>query len=437
MFKNLQEKLDNAIHQLKGRGKITEINVAETIKEIRRALIDADVSFKIAKEITLKIKEKAIGRNVLTTLNPTQLMIKIVYDELVHLMGVDQIDIDISNDLNIFLIVGLQGSGKTTFCAKLANYLKNKKFKNPLLVSVDIYRPAAIDQLQILSKKNNIKMYADKLNTNTIEIATNAIKFAKINNYNSIIIDTAGRLAIDNKMMDEIKKIHVNISPTETLFVVDSMTGQDAVNTAKIFHDILDFSGVVLTKLDGDTRGGAALSIKYSINKPIKFISTGEKIDDLDCFYPKRIANRILGMGDIVSLVEKVQEKFSEEEARNIQKKIAKNQFGFDDFLVQIQKIHKMGNIKDLISMIPGTGIGKTIKNIEINDKTFKKIEAIIHSMTPQERKTPIILNQSRKNRIIKGSGTNIEEVNKLIKQFNQISKMIRLVQSSKGKKIF
>jgi signal recognition particle subunit SRP54 len=434
MFQSLQDKLDKAIHNLQGRGKITEINVAETVKEIRRALVDADVSFKIAKDITSRIKDKAIGQQVLTTLNPGQLMIKIVHDELAELMGSEQVGINLTTTPSIILIAGLQGSGKTTFSGKLANFIKTKKSKNPLLVACDVYRPAAIDQLKVLGEQINVPVYTEIENKNPVEIAKNAIDFAKKNNHNVIIVDTAGRLAVDEHMMNEIKRVHTEIRPSETLFVVDSMTGQDAVNTAKAFNDVLNFDGVVLTKLDGDTRGGAALTIKSVVNKPIKFISTGEKMEALDIFYPKRMADRILGMGDVVSLVEKAQEQFDEEESRKLQKKIAKNQFGFDDFLTQIKQIKNMGSMKDLMGMIPG--VGKAIKDIDIPEDAFKHVEAIIHSMTPEERRTPAILNPSRKNRIAKGSGRNVEEVNALLKQFNQMGKMMKMMQTSHGKQM-
>lgn len=435
MFQNLQLKLDRAIHRLKGYGKITEINVSETIKEIRRALIDADVHFKIAKDFTLRIKEKAIGQNVLTSLNPSQLMIKIIHDELTKLMGSNQVDINIkTNNITTILIVGLQGSGKTTFCAKLANYLKNKKFKKVLLVACDMYRPAAIEQLQVLANQIEVCVYSEVKNT-PVSISKNAIEFAKNNNYDVIIFDTAGRTAIDNDMMNEIKEIHQVVNPSETLFIVDAMNGQDAINTTKIFYKILNFDGVVLTKLDGDTRGGVALTISYLINKPIKFISIGEKINALDVFYPNRMADRILGMGDIVSLVEKVQEQFNEEHLQKINKKIIKNQFGFDDFIAQIKQIKRMGDIKDLIGMIPGINLG--IKNLNISDNAFVHIEAIIYSMTPIERRNPaLLLNYSRKLRISKGSGRSLQEVNQLLKQFEQMSKIMKMIKKSKSKEM-
>ncbi|MCK5440542.1 MAG: signal recognition particle protein [Maribacter sp.] len=434
MFDNLSEKLDKALHVLKGHGQITEINVAETTKEVRRALLDADVNFKIAKEFTNRIKEKALGQNVLTTLQPGQLMVKIVKDELTQLMGGDSEGIDLSGSPSIILMSGLQGSGKTTFSGKLANYLKTKKSKNPLLVACDVYRPAAIDQLHIVGDQIGIEVYSDRENSDPVSLAKAGVAHAKANGHNVVIIDTAGRLAVDEKMMAEISNIHSAIQPQETLFVVDSMTGQDAVNTAKAFNDILNFDGVILTKLDGDTRGGAAISIKSVVDKPIKFIGTGEKMEAIDVFHPSRMADRILGMGDVISLVERAQEQFDEEEARKIQKKIAKNKFGFDDFLSQIQQIKKMGNIKDLMGMIPGAG--KALKGLDIDDDAFKHIEAIIHSMTPDERSTPSTLNASRKKRIAKGSGTTIQEINQLLKQFDQMGKMMKMMQGGGGKKM-
>ncbi len=434
MFNNLSEKLDKAFHVLKGHGSITEINVAETLKEVRRALLDADVNFKIAKDFTNRIKEKAIGQDVLTTLNPGQLMIKIVKDELTELMGGETVGINLKGSPTVILMSGLQGSGKTTFSGKLANFLKTKKAKEVLLVGADVYRPAAINQLQVVGEQIGVEVYAEVENKNPVEIAQNAIKHAKANGKNVVIIDTAGRLAVDEQMMTEISNIHKAIQPQETLFVVDSMTGQDAVNTAKAFNDILNFDGVILTKLDGDTRGGAALSIKTIVDKPIKFIGTGEKMEAIDIFHPDRMAERILGMGDVISLVERAQEQYDEEEARKIQKKIAKNQFGFDDFLKQIQQIKKMGNMKDLMGMIPGAG--KMMKDVDIDDDAFKGIEAIIHSMTPDERSKPATINANRKKRIAKGSGTSVQEVNQLMKQFNQMSKMMKMMQGGGGKKM-
>jgi len=434
MFDNLSEKLDKALHVLKGHGSITEVNVAETLKEVRRALLDADVNFKIAKEFTNTVKEKALGQNVLTTLQPGQLMVKLVKDELTQLMGGDAEGINLSGNPSVILMSGLQGSGKTTFSGKLANYLKTKKTKKPLLVACDIYRPAAINQLHVVGGQIGVEVYSEEGNTNPVQIAQNAIAHAKQNGFNVVIIDTAGRLAVDEAMMKEIANIHKAIQPQETLFVVDAMTGQDAVNTAKAFNDKLNFDGVILTKLDGDTRGGAAISIKSVVNKPIKFIGTGEKMEAIDVFYPSRMADRILGMGDVVSLVERAQEQFDEEEARKLQKKIAKNQFGFDDFLTQIQQVKKMGNMKDLVGMIPGAG--KALKDVDIDDDSFKHIEAIIHSMTPEERSQPAIINANRKKRIGKGSGTSVQQVNQLLKQFHQMSKMMKMMQGGGGKKM-
>ncbi len=434
MFDNLSDKLDKAFHVLKGHGSITEINVAETLKEVRRALLDADVNFKIAKEFTKRIKDKAIGQNVLTTLNPSQLMVKIVKDELTELMGGETVGINLKGSPTVILMSGLQGSGKTTFAGKLAFFLKNKKSKQILLVGADVYRPAAINQLKVVGEQIGVEVYAEEDNKNPVEIAINAVKHAKATGKNVVIIDTAGRLAVDEQMMAEISNIHKAVHPEETLFVVDSMTGQDAVNTAKAFNDILNFDGVVLTKLDGDTRGGAALSIKSVVNKPIKFIGTGEKMEAIDIFHPNRMAERILGMGDVVSLVERAQEQYDEEEARKIQKKIAKNQFGFDDFLKQIQQIKKMGNMKDLVGMIPGAG--KMMKDVDIDDDAFKGIESIIYSMTPKERSKPTIINANRKKRIAKGSGTTVQEVNQLMKQFNQMSKMMKMMQGGGAKKM-
>ncbi|WP_339839031.1 signal recognition particle protein [uncultured Maribacter sp.] len=434
MFDNLSDKLDKALHVLKGHGQITEINVAETTKEVRRALLDADVNFKIAKEFTNRVKEKALGQNVLTTLQPGQLMVKIVKDELTQLMGGESEGINLSGNPSIILMSGLQGSGKTTFSGKLANFLKTKKSKNPLLVACDVYRPAAIDQLHVVGDQIGVPVYSDRDNTDPVSIAKAGVAKAKAEGYNVVIIDTAGRLAVDDKMMAEISDIHKEIQPQETLFVVDSMTGQDAVNTAKAFNDILNFDGVILTKLDGDTRGGAAISIKSVVDKPIKFIGTGEKMEAIDIFYPSRMADRILGMGDVISLVERAQEQFDEEEARKIQKKIAKNKFGFDDFLSQIQQIKKMGNMKDLMGMIPGAG--KALKGLDIDDDAFKHIEAIIYSMTPDERSTPSKLNASRKKRIAKGAGREVQEINQLLKQFDQMSKMMKMMQGGGGKKM-
>jgi len=434
MFDNLSEKLDKALHNLKGRGKITEINVAETVKEVRRALLDADVNFKIAKEFTNTVKEKALGQNVLTTLQPGQLMVKIVKDELTQLMGGDAEEVNLSGNPTFVLMSGLQGSGKTTFSGKLANFLKKKKGKKPLLVACDVYRPAAIDQLHIVGEQIGAEVYSDRENNNPVSIAKDGIKKAKELGCNVVIIDTAGRLAVDQEMMDEISNIHSAVQPQETLFVVDAMTGQDAVNTAKAFNDVLNFDGVILTKLDGDTRGGAAISIKSVVNKPIKFIGTGEKMEAIDVFHPSRMADRILGMGDVVSLVERAQEQFDEEQARKIQKKIAKNRFGFDDFLSQIQQIKKMGNMKDLMGMIPG--MGKALKGMDIDDDAFKHIEAMIHSMTPDERANPSKLNASRKKRIAAGSGRSIQDVNQLLKQFDQMSKMMKMMQGGRGKQM-
>ncbi len=434
MFDSLSSKLDKAFHILKGHGKITEINVAETLKEVRRALLDADVNFKIAKDFTTKVKDKAIGQNVLTNLQPGQLLVKIVKDELTELMGGEAIGITLSGNPSVILMSGLQGSGKTTFSGKLANYLKNKKNKKPLLVACDIYRPAAINQLHVVGDQIGVEVYSELGNTNPVEIAQNAIKYAKDKGHNVVIVDTAGRLAVDTEMMNEIAKVHQAIKPQETLFVVDAMTGQDAVNTAKAFNDILNFDGVILTKLDGDTRGGAALSIKSVVNKPIKFVGTGEKMEAIDVFYPERMAERILGMGDVVTLVERAQEQYNEEEARKLQKKIAKNEFGFDDFLSQIQQVKKMGNMKDLVGMIPG--VSKAMKDVEIEEDAFKHIEAIIHSMTPLERSKPTLIDVKRKTRIAKGSGTKIEQVNQLMKQFEQMSKMMKMMQGPGGKNL-
>ena len=434
MFDSLSSKLDKAFQVLKGHGKITEINVAETLKEVRRALLDADVNFKIAKEFTNRVKEKALGQDVLTTLNPGQLMVKIVKDELTALMGSEAVGVNLSSKPAVILMSGLQGSGKTTLTGKLALHLKQKKSKRPLLVACDVYRPAAIDQLGIVATQVGAPIYEDRDEKDPVKIALAGIAEAKKQNCDVVIVDTAGRLAVDEGLMNEISNIHKAVNPDETLFVVDAMTGQDAVNTAKAFHDVLNFDGVVLTKLDGDTRGGAALSIKTVVNKPIKFIGTGEKMEALDVFYPERMADRILGMGDVVSLVERAQQQFDEEEARKINKKIAKNQFGFDDFLSQIQQVKKMGNMKDLMGMIPG--MGKAMKGVDIDDDAFKHIEAIIGSMTPKERSQPDLINMSRKKRIARGSGRDLAEVNQMIKQFHQMSKMMKMMQGGKGRQM-
>lgn len=432
MFESLSEKLERSFKILKGHGHITEINVAETLKEVRKALLDADVSYKIAKQFTEQVKENAMGQNVLTSVSPGQLMVKIVHDDLAELMGGEHVDIAMKGNPVIILIAGLQGSGKTTFSAKLASYLKRKKGKNPLLVAGDVYRPAAINQLQVLGGQIGVEVYTEEGSKEPVKIAKNSIAYAREKNYNVVIVDTAGRLAIDEAMMTEIKSIKDTINPHETLFVVDAMTGQDAVNTAKTFHDKLDYDGVVLTKLDGDTRGGAALTIRSVVDKPIKFVGIGEKMEALDVFYPKRMADRILGMGDIVSLVEKAQEQFDTVEAQKLQQKIAKNQFNFNDFLAQIKQIKKMGNIKDLMSMIPG--MGKAIKNLDIDDDAFKEVEAIILSMTPKEREDPKILNGTRRKRIALGSGTDIQEVNRLVKQFEETRKMMSIMAKGGGK---
>jgi signal recognition particle subunit SRP54 len=432
MFENLGERLERSFKILKGEGKITEINVAETLKDVRKALLDADVNYKIAKQFTETVKEKALGQNVLTAVKPSQLMVKIVHDELALLMGGSSTDINLKGSPAVILMSGLQGSGKTTFTGKLANMLKTKKNKNPLLVACDVYRPAAIEQLKVLGEQIGVTVYTEEGNNNPVQIAMNAIAQAKAKGNDVVIVDTAGRLAVDEQMMNEISAIKSAINPQETLFVVDSMTGQDAVNTAKEFNDRLDFDGVVLTKLDGDTRGGAALSIRSIVNKPIKFIGTGEKMEAIDVFHPERMADRILGMGDVVSLVERAQEQFDEAEAKRLQKKIAKNQFDFNDFLSQIHQIKKMGNLKELASMIPG--VGKALKDVEIDDNAFKSIEAIIYSMTPEERSNPAILNGSRRQRVAKGSGTNIQEVNRLLKQFDETRKMMRMVTMNQGK---
>lgn len=426
MFENLSDRLERSFKILKGEGKITEINVAETLKDVRRALLDADVNYKVAKTFTDTVKKKALGMNVLTAVKPSQLMVKIVHDELAELMGGEAAELNLNGRPSIILMSGLQGSGKTTFSGKLANMLKNKQHKNPLLVACDVYRPAAIEQLKVVGEQIGVPVYSEPESKDVVSIANNAIREAKAKSYDVVIVDTAGRLAVDEEMMNEIETLKNAINPNETLFVVDSMTGQDAVNTAKEFNDRLDFDGVVLTKLDGDTRGGAALSIRTVVTKPIKFVGTGEKMEAIDVFHPSRMADRILGMGDIVSLVERAQEQFDEEEARRLQKKIQKNKFDFNDFLGQIEQIKKMGNLKDLAAMIPG--VGKAIKDVDIDDNAFKGIEAIIKSMTPKERTNPEILNQSRRMRIAKGSGTNIQEVNRLIKQFDQTRKMMKMV---------
>ena len=432
MFNSLSEKLESAFKNIKGEGRITELNIANTLKDIRRALVDADVNYKIAKEFTDKVKEDALGSKVLTSVNPGQQMIKIVQDGLAELMGGVESELNIKGTPTIILVAGLQGSGKTTFCGKLANYLKTKKGKNPLLVAADIYRPAAIDQLEVLGGQIQVDVFAERENKNAVSIVENAIKEAKAKSKNVIIIDTAGRLAVDEVMMTEVADIKKAINPTEILFVVDSMTGQDAVNTAAAFNERLDFDGVVLTKLDGDTRGGAALTIKYTVNKPIKFTSSGEKMDSLDVFYPERMAQRILGMGDIVSLVEKAQEQFDAAEAEKLEKKIRKNQFDFEDFKTQLGQIKKMGNLKDLMGMIPG--VGKQIKDLDINDDAFKGIEAMINSMTVAERRNPDLLNPTRKGRIAKGSGKDISEVNQFIKQFDQMKGMMKMMNKFDGK---
>ena len=432
MFENLSERLERSFKLLKGQGRITEINVAETLKDVRRALLDADVHFKIAKTFTDIVKEKALGEKILTSVKPNEMMVKIVHDELARLMGGEMEDINLRGNPTVILIAGLQGSGKTTFSAKLANHLKEKKGKSPLLIAGDVYRPAAIDQLKVLGEQINVPVYTEEGNQDPVKIAKAGIRNAKHTGHDLVIVDTAGRLAIDEQMMNEIESVKKAIDPHEILFVVDSMTGQDAVNTAREFNERLDFDGVVLTKLDGDTRGGAALSIRSVVDKPIKFVSAGEKLDSLDVFHPSRMADRILGMGDIVSLVEKAQEQFDQEEARKLQKKIAKNQFNFDDFLSQIQQIKKMGNLKDLAGMIPG--VGKALKNLDVDDDAFKGIEAIIRAMTPDERSNPAILNGSRRKRIAIGSGTSIQEVNRLVKQFDETRRMMKQMSSGKAR---
>ncbi|MFM7663302.1 MAG: signal recognition particle protein [Bacteroidota bacterium] len=431
MFENLSSKIERAFKVLKGQGQITEINVAETLKEVRRALLDADVNFSTAKEFTTKVKEKALGRDVLKAVSPGQLMVKICHEELVELMGGNEVEINLKGSPSIVLMSGLQGSGKTTFTGKLGGYLKNKKGKKVLLVACDVYRPAAIDQLHVLGEQLSIEVFSDREEKNPVEISLKAVQHARSNGFQVVLIDTAGRLAVDEAMMQEIAAVKEAIEPSETLFVVDSMTGQDAVNTAKAFNDRINFDGVVLTKLDGDTRGGAALSIKSVVNKPIKFVGTGEKMDALDVFYPSRMADRILGMGDVVSLVERAQEQFDEEQAKKLQKRIMKDQFDFNDFLSQLEQIKKMGNVKDLMGMIPG--MSKAMKDTDIPDDAFKGVEAIIRSMTPKERSTPAILNTSRKNRIAQGSGTSIAEVNKLIKQFEEMRKMMKMMNNPRA----
>ena len=431
MFENLSERLERSFKLLKGQGKITEINVAETLKDVRRALLDADVNYSVAKQFTDTVKAKALGQNVITAVKPSELMVKIVHDELALLMGGVAVDVNLSGNPTVILMSGLQGSGKTTFSGKLARKFKSEKGKRPLLVACDVYRPAAIEQLKVLGEQIDVPVYTEPESKNPVEIAQNAIKHAKAHNYDMVIVDTAGRLAVDEQMMDEIEAIKKAINPQETLFVVDAMTGQDAVNTAKEFNQRLDFDGVVLTKLDGDTRGGAALSIRTVVDKPIKFVGTGEKLEALDVFHPARMADRILGMGDIVSLVERAQQQYDEEEARRLQKKIAKNQFDFNDFMAQIAQIKKMGNLKDLASMIPG--VGKAIKDVDIDDNAFKGIEAIIQSMTPLERRNPEIIDGSRRQRIAKGSGTSLQEVNRLLKQFESTRKMMKMATSMKS----
>ena len=426
MFENLSERLERSFKILKGQGKITELNVAETLKEVRRSLLDADVNYKIAKDFTNRVKEKALGMNVLTAVKPGQMMVKIVHDELAELMGGKNVEVDIKGNPAIILMSGLQGSGKTTFSGKFANLLKNKKGKKPLLVACDVYRPAAIEQLKVLGEQIQVPVYSDETTKDPVRIALDAIKQAKAKGYDVVIVDTAGRLAIDEQMMNEIAAIKEAIHPNETLFVVDAMTGQDAVNTAREFNERLDFNGVILTKLDGDTRGGAALSIRTVVHKPIKYVGTGEKLEALDAFHPERMADRILGMGDIVSLVEKAQEQFDAEEAKKLQKKISRNQFNFNDFLSQIQQIKKMGNIKDLASMIPG--VGKALKDIDIDDDAFKGVEAIIYSMTAAEREDPALINGSRRKRIAEGSGTTVQDVNRLLKQFEESKKMMKML---------
>jgi signal recognition particle subunit SRP54 len=434
MFDSLQDKLDKAFHVLKGHGQISEVNVAETLKEIRRALVDADVSFKIAKQFTNTVKEAALGQEVLSSLKPGQVLTKVVHEEMVRLMGGSEVELNLDAKPSIILMAGLQGSGKTTHSGKLANYLKRKKTKKVLLVACDVYRPAAINQLKVVGEQVGVEVYSEEGNMDPVAISEGALRYAKANGHNVVIIDTAGRLAIDEQMMSEIRNVHAAVKPNETLFVVDAMTGQDAVNTAKAFNDVLDYEGVILTKLDGDTRGGAALTVRTVVNKPIKFIGTGEKMDALDVFYPSRMADRILGMGDVVSLVERAQEQFDEDEARRVQKKIAKNKFDFDDFLGQIKQIKKMGNVKDLMGMIPG--MGKMMKNVDVDDDAFKGVEAIIQSMTPLERANPKLISGSRRGRIAKGAGKEVKEVNQLLKQFGEMSKMMKMMQGGGAKKM-
>jgi signal recognition particle subunit SRP54 len=434
MFENLSDKLDRAFKLLKGQGQITEINVAETLKEVRKALLDADVNYKVAKQFTDTVKEKALGRDVLISVSPGQLMVKITQEELTALMGGQATDINLKSSPSVILMSGLQGSGKTTLSGKLANYLKSKRNRSVLLVACDVYRPAAIDQIKVLGEQIGVEVYSEVENKNPVQIAQNAVAYAKSKGLNTVIVDTAGRLAVDEEMMDEISRVKAGINPDEILFVVDAMTGQDAVNTAKAFNDRLNFDGVVLTKLDGDTRGGAALSIKSVVNKPIKFVGTGEKMEALDVFYPERMADRILGMGDIVSLVERAQEQFDAKQAAELQKKIAKNQFNFNDFLGQLQQIKKMGNIKDLMGMIPG--MGKMVKDIDVDENSFKSIEAIIHSMTQEERERPELLNGGRRKRIASGSGTSIQDVNRLIKQFEDMRKMMKMFTTGQAQKM-
>ena len=426
MFENLSERLERSFKVLKGQGKITELNVAETLKEVRRSLLDADVNYKIAKDFTSRVKEKALGMNVLTAVKPGQMRVKIVHDELAELMGGKNVEVDIKGNPAIILMSGLQGSGKTTFSGKFANLLKTKKGKNPLLVACDVYRPAAIEQLKVLGEQIGVQVYTEENSKDPVKIAQDAVKYARSNGFDVVIVDTAGRLAVDEQMMNEIAAIKEAIQPNETLFVVDAMTGQDAVNTAKEFNERLDFNGVILTKLDGDTRGGAALSIRTVVNKPIKYVGTGEKLEALDAFHPERMADRILGMGDIVSLVEKAQEQFDAEEAKKLQRKISRDQFNFNDFLSQIQQIKKMGNIKDLASMIPG--VGKALKDVDIDDGAFKGVEAIIYSMTPLERENPALINGSRRKRIAEGSGTTVQDINRLLKQFEESKKMMKML---------